>query len=389
MISPLMEILASRAFPVLADAVQAVWDKAMVAWEDLVCKSLPSADKLTLDQLRDDLPQVLIQVGAALRSDRRYAAEALCDVAPVHGTVRFEQGFKLDEIMIEYSILRTCLINEVTAYLGRRLEADEFTALSAVMDVTVRRGVVRFVDHLTSQLKAASEAQSKYLSFLSHDLRGGLNGVFLMIEVIKRELINEPRLADTVDDLDVMRRSLLDTVATMDRFLHAERFRKGKVQVHPTNIRLRNVLAESIAHFSYQAKEKRVNLRLQVPGEYEIYSDRELLTLIFQNLISNALKYTSVNTDVTIDGKCQDGRCTITVADQGPGIASDKMGELFAPFTRGETHGQPGVGLGLTIARQAAQCLGAKLWAESKLGTGATFFVEFSRESGAGSEGKL
>lgn len=167
MISPLMEILASRAFPALADAVQAVWDKAMVAWEDLVCKSLPSADKLTLDQLRDDLPQVLIQVGTALRSDRRYAAEALCDVAPVHGTVRFEQGFKLDEIMIEYSILRTCLINEVTAYLGRRLEADEFTALSAVMDVhgAPRRGAICRSPHQSTQGRQRSAKQISVVSF--------------------------------------------------------------------------------------------------------------------------------------------------------------------------------------------------------------------------------
>ena len=58
-------------------------------------------------------------------------------------------------------------------------------------------------------IKAATEAQSKYLSFLSHDLRGGLNGVFLMIEVLKRELVKDPKFAESVDDLEVMRRAFL------------------------------------------------------------------------------------------------------------------------------------------------------------------------------------
>jgi len=68
--------------------------------------------------------------------------------------------------------------------------------LGAGCDIMIRRSVVRFVEHLTSQLRTATEAQSKYLSFLSHDLRGGLNGVFLMIEVLKRELAGEERLAE-------------------------------------------------------------------------------------------------------------------------------------------------------------------------------------------------
>jgi signal transduction histidine kinase len=60
------------------------------------------------------------------------------------------------------------------------------------------------------------------------------------------------------------------------------------------------------------------------------------------------------------------------------------LDQLFAAFTRGETHGQPGVGLGLSIARQAAEYLGARLWAESKPGEGSTFFVQIPTQLPAG-----
>lgn len=375
-----MEYLADRAYPEMAGAVRAVIESTISIWEAGVRKALPGAENLSFDQLRDDLPKVLGQVADALAVEGLYSVESLVDAAPKHGAVRYDQGFKLSELFVEYSLLRGILVQSVIANLGRTLTAQEFVALSSALDITLRRTVSRFVDHLTEEVKSASEAQSKYLSFLSHDLRGGLNGAFLMIEVLRRELAGEKRLAETLDDLDAMRRSLLETVATMDRFLHAERFRKGKVQINPAVFGLRSFLVESIAHFAYQARDKKVELDVDLPGDLTITSDRELLTLIFQNMISNALKYTRPNTRVTISGTDGQERCTIAIADQGPGIAPERLKDVFNAFSRGETHGQPGVGLGLSIARQAAQHLGAKIWVESEVGKGSTFYVELPKE---------
>jgi len=375
-----MDYLASRSFPELAAGVRAVISTTMRRWEQAVRETLPKSDHLTLTQLRDDMPEVLRGVANALESNRRTAVEQLAEMALAHGAVRYDQGFDLNEVLIEYGLLRATLIEEVTSHMTRGLSADEVLAISAAMDLSVRRSVVRFVEHLSRQLQLASETQSKYLSFLSHDLRGGLNGVFLMIEVLKRELAGEERLRETLEDLDVMRRSLLETVATMDRFLHAERFRKGKVQIRPSSLNLRNLLTEIAAHFTYQSRDKNIEVRIEAPADCEVFSDRAMLTLIFQNLLSNALKYSGKGTTVTIPADCEPDRFTVSVMDQGPGIAPERLESVFTAFSRGETHGQPGVGLGLSIARQAANCLGAKLWVESTVGKGSTFFVQVPRE---------
>jgi len=380
MTTPAMNLLIGRAFPELSQAVRASASNAVAAWEHAVRDSMAVASKLTMKQLRDDLPKIIQWVGDALESDQPYATIALAEAAPCHGSVRYDQGFNLSEVLIEYGIFRGVLIEHVAASLGRNMEAIEILAISAALDIALRRAVVRFVEHLTSQLKAATEAQSKYLSFLSHDLRGGLNAVFLMIEVLKRELVHETRLAETVGDLDAMRKSLMETVGTMDRFLHAERFRKGMVQVRPGKVKLRALLAETAAHFAYQAKEKNVEIRLEAPEDFQIISDKDLLNQIFQNIVSNALKYTKPKTTITIGCQCDNGSCRVGVADQGPGIAPEKLEEVFMAFARGETHGKEGVGLGLSIARQAGECIGARVWAESTLGAGATFFVELPRE---------
>jgi hypothetical protein len=101
-----MELLASRAFPELASAVRAVISSAAAAWEKGVRDTLPAADRLTMDQLRDDLPQILSYVADALESTRRYETDLLAYIAPRHGSVRYEQGFNLNEVLIEYGILR-------------------------------------------------------------------------------------------------------------------------------------------------------------------------------------------------------------------------------------------------------------------------------------------
>ena len=376
----MLDLLARRAFPELASAVRAAKERILNRWESLCREALPKADGLSEPQLRDDAPEVLEYVANALESDKPKHTDALVAVTAAHGIVRFQQNFNLGELLLEFNMLRATTIDEVVNSLGRAPDVLEQIALNSAMDVMARRSIQAFVDFQSRELQAATEAQSKYLSFLSHDLRGGLNGVFLMIEVLRRELASEPRLSATVQDLDVMRRALMETVGTMDRFLHAERFRKGKVALRPGRIQLKPLLEDLTAHFSYQAKDKGLTMRVDAPDDCVLTSDHELLTMILQNLVSNAIKYSERGTVTVVAAASGDGGCEVSVSDQGPGIPPDRLNDVFAPFTRGDTHGKPGVGLGLSIARQAAEYLGATLHAQSQPGQGSTFKVKLPKE---------
>jgi signal transduction histidine kinase len=377
----LLDVLMNRSFPELAAAVRGAMQSVVTRWVELVQKSFPPADELTFAQVRDDLPLVLEQMARALEEARSGPTEKLLEISPKHGEVRFHQSFNVDQLIGEHQLLRPILIERVAEILGRPLDPEEAVALHAGLDLIVRRSTAAFVEHQTAQLKAATEAQSKYLSFLSHDLRGGLNGVFLMIEVLRRELVKEPKFAESLEDLEMMRRSIFETIGTMDRFLHAERFRKGKVQVKPSRVELGALLAEVATQLAYQAKDKGITLQVDRAEPCVAHTDRELVSMILQNVLSNAVKYTAkgvIRASARPDKK--GGGCLIAVTDQGSGIPKDKLSTLFAPFTRGDTQGQPGVGLGLSIARQAADMLGAKLWAESEVGKGSTFYLELPKE---------
>ncbi len=379
-----MDLLKYQAFPALGEAVRATVGVVIDRWQVTVCRTLPSANDLTTKQLHNDLPHILLMCADALEADEPYATKALMDEAVLHGAARFDQNFNISDVLVEYSLLRRILCEEVLRHLDRDLTVEELTALHLAVDVAVRRGVVTFAAEQRRELQAVVEAQTKYLSFLSHDLRGSLNGVLLMVEVLRRDLIKEPKFVESLQDLDVMRRSILETVGTMDRFLHAERFRKGKVQVRPGRIDVRRLVNEVVVHFSYLAKDKNLKLVPEVCDGAAIVSDKELVTVILQNLVANAVKY-SPGGEVRIKAVCNDDTgCMISVIDRGPGIAEDRLAQLFTPYTRGETHGQTGTGLGLSIARQAADLLKAKLWAESTVGQGSTFYLALPIELQAG-----
>jgi signal transduction histidine kinase len=328
---------------------------------------------MTLTQLRDELPTVLKELSKTLASEDGSHFERLKTVAQSHGRERFHQSFNIGELISEYGILRPIVLDEVSEHLGRDLSVAQSASLNMGIDTAIRNGVTRFTEFQQQQLKAVVDAQSKNLSFMSHDIRGGLNGVLLMVEVLKRELASEPKFSESIADLDSMRQSILDTVSTMDRFLNAERFRQGKVQPHNTTVQLSQILNDVLLAFRHQADSKGIKLSVPDRSDLTAVTDRDLLLLILQNIVSNAIKYTARG---AVELKAQalaDGKMGIAVTDTGPGIAPDRMQLLFAPFTRGETHGQQGMGLGLSIAKQAADLIGASITVHSTVGSGSVF----------------
>ena len=364
----------------VAAAILARTDAVMARWEHSVREKLPWADQLTHEQLRDEVPDMLVELARTLEADDGSHFDQLVRVSDGHGQARFHQSYDVNAVLIEFGLLRPILLDEVAAHLGRELSPEESAATHMGLDAALRHSVTQFTGHQEGQLRVVAEAQSKYLSFLSHDLRGGLNGVLLMVEVLKRELAGEERFAESMQDLDAMRRSIMDTVGTMDRFLNAERFRAGKVQPRLSTVDLRFVLSDVMAGFAYHCKDKGVHLQFDIPAGITVVTDKDLLVLIVQNLVSNAVKYTAPGTQVRVGVKAAAGGdagagVDVLVIDQGPGIAPSRLNQLFQPFTRGETHGQPGVGLGLSIAKQAAELMGADLRAESTVGVGSTFVL--------------
>ena len=376
-----LDLFKFSPFPVLAAALRTRSARILSDWQDRTREGVSAAGVLSEEQIRDDLPLVLAELANTLEAADGSPMPSFTRVATAHGEDRIRHCYTTNEFMIEYALLRPIAIDQVTEQLGRPMTVAEAAAFNMGIDTALRTAVNRCVGDQQEALRVVSDAQTKYLSFLSHDLRGGLNGVMLTAELLKRQLSDDPRFAESIDDIDSMRRAILDTVATMDRFLHAERFRQGKVRPATTRVEIGPLLSHFGINFSAAVKEKQIELRLRASDGLAVTTDRHLLSLILQNLISNAIKYTNDGVVEVVAGPSAGGAgVSVSVSDAGPGIEAERLPMLFEAFTRGDTHGQPGVGLGLYIVRQAADLIGAKIVVQSSDGQGTTFQVELPDE---------
>src|SRR5688572_29134939 len=136
-----MDLLKYQPLPELAAALRARCDAIIQRWHAAVQDTLPQANQLSLQELRNSLPETLEQMAAALEADEPKPTKDLMDLATTHGETRYDQNFNLGELMIEYHLLRPILVEEVATHLDRIVSIPEILALNMGIDVACRRGV--------------------------------------------------------------------------------------------------------------------------------------------------------------------------------------------------------------------------------------------------------
>jgi signal transduction histidine kinase len=375
--------ISSESFERTGEALRRCMPRVMDVALERLRTEVPELRERSEFHLQDALPEVLEQL-VRVMSEGMPAVALLAEKARKHAAHREEQELDLDQMLLEYQLLREALPPALVAELGRDLETEEANRIHGAIDLSLREAAAEFAENQRRRLQSEAASMTKYLSFLSHDLRGNLNGAMLMIEVLRRDLQSDERFAESITDLDAMRQSMLELVGTMDRFLQAERLRQGRVEVSLQTVHVGEFLEEQRRAIARQIRGVDGRIDIEV-GRKDlcVVTDREMLTLVIQNTLSNCVKYAPQGR-IRMSADCIDssagavGACRIEVSDQGPGMDEGLQRRLFEPFIRGLDTGRPGTGLGLFIAKQASDLLGGKLRVESKLGEGTRFIVELS-----------
>jgi signal transduction histidine kinase len=221
------------------------------------------------------------------------------------------------------------------------------------------------------------DTSHRFTAFLSHELHNNLGCVLLSLKLLQLEF------GDGVVDPPAVRRSLEDaqrvvqnTVTGMRKFLHFERVRKAGSSPELQAVDLYDVAARVARQFEPAAQGRGLTLVNRVePGSF-VASSPEMIALVLQNLVGNAVKYSSGGTIRIAGRRCGSSaspKWELSVTDPGPGIAADQLARIFEAFCRGPSPSGAGVGLGLAISAQAARLVGAELGVESRVGGGSTF----------------
>jgi signal transduction histidine kinase len=228
-----------------------------------------------------------------------------------------------------------------------------------------------------TQLKELDTLKSEFVSTVSHDLRSPLTlmrGYATMLEMagtLNEQQKNYVRMiSQGVDNMAKLVNNLLD-LGRID-------FGVG-LQVE--RIPVLDILERVTGSLQMQAKQKGISLGVEIPKDlpHAMEADGALLQQALYNLVENALKYTAPGGGVTIHLQTAPSALTFAVQDSGIGIPKNDLPRLFEKFYRGTNRdalSQRGTGLGLAIVKSIAERHGGKVWAESELGKGTTFYLQ-------------
>jgi signal transduction histidine kinase len=160
----------------------------------------------------------------------------------------------------------------------------------------------------------------------------------------------------------------------LDDLLDVSQLDSGHLQLNRARMSPSEVIAEISRSEREPIEARSLALRLEVgAGLPDVWADRSRVLQVFENLISNASKFTSQGS-ISVGAKAEWNEVVFWVADTGVGIAPEDIARVFDRFWQARRFRRSGVGLGLSIAREIVEAHGGRLWVESQLGSGSTFY---------------
>ena len=383
------------------DEIIAEWLRAVEQNPDII-----SVDHLKgKKELLDHLPELCQNLAELLKSPQSDETRAdVSNAARVHGKYRWRQGYRLEEVIRETSVVRRIIShNWLNAYARKAPKLDGETRTAAeniihqAVDDVISDSAEQFIEeqlkatsHLNSQLgdalaevreqkaaaNAANDAKDRFLAMLSHELRTPLNPILLWANAMLAEAQTAPSLKA---DIQMIRRNVELEASLIDDLLDVARITGGKLQLHLQLSDAAALFRDSLEMVQAESVRKQQEICVELSAtNHRVMVDRARIEQVFWNLLKNAQKFTPEGGTISVrsfnEGK---EKVSFEITDSGKGIEPDLLPKIFEMFQQGAGGPSGGLGLGLAISKAIIESHGGKISASSKgSGTGASFTIE-------------
>jgi signal transduction histidine kinase len=365
---------------------------------------MSSSDELRYKELVDHLPAVFQDLAKLLKCPKsRETRTEMSRAARIHGIHRFRQGYRLEEVIREASIIRRILFRDwVEAYARKVPEFNGETRTVAediihqVVDDIVTDSAEQFVaekEKTTNELNialadglaevrrqkaeadAANQAKNRFLAMLSHELRTPLDPILMWSHAILEDQ-ETPR--ELKEGARMIRRNVELEARMIDDLLDVARISGGKLQLNLQVSDAASLFRHALEMVQAEAVRRRLDIRVDLTAtNHRVLVDGARIQQVFWNVLKNAKKFTPDGGTISIRSFNEnEAKVVFEITDTGRGIEPDLLPKIFDTFQQGVAP-TGGLGLGLAISKAIIEAHGGRIRAFSKgIGTGATFTIE-------------
>jgi len=272
---------------------------------------------------------------------------------------------------------------------GERLTASERELMNTVRDlqksrVTAEKQSQRLAilaekySQEKNRAEEANRSKSEFLANMSHELRTPLNAIIGFSEIMEQQFLGPIGTEKYIEYAEDINRSGQFLLEVINDILDMSKIEAGRIELDMKDLRLVDVVEEALRIAGPRALEENIELVNQVTGNHFIEADKRAIKQVLINLLTNAIKFTPANGQVTISGAMNADDFEIIIKDNGIGISSEDIQRLGQPFTQVEsqhTKSKGGSGLGLAISRSLIEMHGGTLSITSEENVGTTVSI--------------
>ena len=233
------------------------------------------------------------------------------------------------------------------------------------------------LEQLNKELENANLTKDRFFSIIAHDLKNPIASLKGTIALLHKEFkyFDKEDIYDYLGQMKVQSASVQDL---LENLLTWSRSQSGKVPFEPAAVDLQFIVDNNFDLLIGNAKTKDIILENNVPFGFQFDADVNMINTVLRNLISNAIKFTSIGGTVSVNCTKGENNIRFSVKDNGVGMPEEVRDKLFAFDTNVSTDGtnnEKGTGLGLVIVKEFIDKHNGKIWVESEVGQGTEFFI--------------
>jgi signal transduction histidine kinase len=233
------------------------------------------------------------------------------------------------------------------------------------------------------ELKQANDAKDKFFSIMAHDLRNPISAFKQVTEVITKDFdsFDEKEKKEFLEDMKLSSNRLYNL---LENLLTWSRSQRGVIEANPAINDVYSIADLTLSHLKSQSERKSIELINNIPLDTKAFFDLNLTSTIIRNLISNSIKFSEEGSMIEVNIKDDNNVYIVQIKDYGIGMEQKTMEKLFRidqTVSQNGTKGESGTGLGLIICKEFSEKQGGRIWVESKIGKGSSFYFTLPKSN--------